>query len=245
MKPIGIFLASEGGIEEIRDQIELFILRGIRDCRAFGLKNDVFVTRWETHSKAFHLTNKQDEYNRLITECEIFIAIFFRKANLTRVELEKAYQSLKQGNNPKIILVYFYEPLVSMASLNSAFTKVIKLKKWIKNQGQVFEVADSSTTLLFKVTKAVENALHGFVSVDNIVEPDKTVSLISDKAKDKSILQSQEETKNLILNQLQSLLTFHSSKVAKDRQVFGTVSPLDVAEIARLEFEIAKIKNGK
>jgi hypothetical protein len=241
MKQVKIFLASEGGIEDIRDQIELGILRRIPHYRSFGFNDDLVLFRWETHSKRFSGKRKQDEFNRLIKECEIFIAIFFRKANLTKEELLEAYDSYQQGVNPRNILVYFYEPKIDLGSIDANFTKVIKLKKWISSQEQVFTQVDTSSKLLMNILGEIE-----FLIKDKSQQTGSiSASSVTSKEKVKEINEYNNKNKILFLHQLAAQLNIVNQKISNDIILFGYPSTNDITEKARLEFEISRIKVGE
>jgi hypothetical protein len=237
-----VFLASEGGLEDIRDQIELTLRRKIIYYRSYGFIDDLDIIRWETHSKRFHGKRKQDEYNRIIKKSEIFIAIFFKKANLTKEELLVAYNSFQKGKNPKHILVYFYEPKIDLSAFVENYTNVIELKKWIESKSQVYGSVDSSSTLLSDIRDEVEAIIKEYSSLGpnhkNLSEKPSPI------IKNEQVLTNMDEESNAtLLFQLNALLINISNTIKHETKLFGRPSPQNIAEMTRLQYEINSLRN--
>ena len=48
-------------------------------------------------------TRLQDEYNKAIQECDIFVSLFFTKVGkYTKEEFETAFQHFQETNKPKV-----------------------------------------------------------------------------------------------------------------------------------------------
>ena len=75
---IKLFLASSSELEEDRKEFELFIGRKNKEL----IKENIFIRLeiWEDFLDAMAQTRLQDEYNRVIKECDIFVMLFFYKS---------------------------------------------------------------------------------------------------------------------------------------------------------------------
>lgn len=103
-----IFLASSSELNEDRDQFEIFLTRKNSEW----IEKGVFLelVRWENFLDAMSQTRLQNEYNKSIIECEIFVSLFFTKVGkYTKEEFETAFGHFKQTNKP-FIFTYFKEP---------------------------------------------------------------------------------------------------------------------------------------
>lgn len=76
----------------------------------FLVKHGIFLelVRWEFLSSSFSETRKQDDFNKVLEESEIFTCLIFdRIGQYTREEFDIAYQNYKQGKNPRKFYLYF------------------------------------------------------------------------------------------------------------------------------------------
>ena len=98
-KIIKLFLASSSELKEDRKEFESFI----------NLKNNELIERnifirleiWEDFLDAMSQTRLQDEYNRVIKGCDIFVMLFFTKVGkYTLEEFETAFKQFKGNNKP-------------------------------------------------------------------------------------------------------------------------------------------------
>ena len=74
---IKLFLASSSELKEDRKEFEIFINRKNKELR----KKNIFIRLeiWEDFLDAMSQTSLQDEYNKVIKECDIFVMLFFYK----------------------------------------------------------------------------------------------------------------------------------------------------------------------
>ena len=102
---IRIFLASSAELKSDREQFEIFISR----------KKDEYIEKriylklvlWENFLDAMSATRLQDEYNKAIAECDIFVSLFHTKVGkYTEEEFFKALTTFKE-NNKLFIYTYF------------------------------------------------------------------------------------------------------------------------------------------
>lgn len=100
-----IFLASSAELLADRQAFELFVNRRNKEW----VERDVFLELvvWENFLDAMSKTRLQDEYNRAIRECDLFIMLFFTKVGkYTEEEFDTAFHQFQATNRP-YILTYF------------------------------------------------------------------------------------------------------------------------------------------
>jgi hypothetical protein len=84
-----IFLASSAELKADREQFELAVNRKNKEWIKQGIFLELIV--WEDFLDAVSKTRLQDEYNKTIRECDIFVMLFWTKVGLyTAEEFETA-----------------------------------------------------------------------------------------------------------------------------------------------------------
>jgi hypothetical protein len=87
-----LFLASSAELREDRKEFEIFVNRKNKDWLDKGIFLDLVV--WEDFLDAVSKTRLQDEYNKAIRECDLFVMLFFTKVGqYTEEEFETAFGS--------------------------------------------------------------------------------------------------------------------------------------------------------
>lgn len=108
MKTIKFFLASSKELKLERETMAslanslntIFEKQGIH----------VIVVEWENLDNSMGTLNKQEEYNKKLRTCDICVTLYWKKlGKYTKIELDTAYQQLKEGKNPQKLYVYFKE----------------------------------------------------------------------------------------------------------------------------------------
>lgn len=100
-----IFLASSSALKEDRLQFEIFINRKNKEWIDKGVFLELVV--WEDFLDALSQTRLQDEYNKAIRQCDIFVMLFHTKVGkYTAEEFETAFKQFKVTNKP-FIFTYF------------------------------------------------------------------------------------------------------------------------------------------
>ena len=111
-----IFLASSSELKEDRKEFEIFINRKNKDWVDRGVFLELVL--WEDFLDAVSRTRLQDDYNKAIRECDIFVMLFFSKVGqYTEEEFEIAFGQFKATNKP-FIFTYFKDTEVSLGSAN-------------------------------------------------------------------------------------------------------------------------------
>ena len=94
-REIRIFLASSSELAEDRDEFELYFRQQNDRLRKKGIYLE--IVRWENFLDA-HVskTRLQDEYNKAICDCDIFVCLFFtRTGKFTEEEFDVAHRQFK------------------------------------------------------------------------------------------------------------------------------------------------------
>ena len=133
LKKIRLFLASSAELEADRRQFEIFINRKNKDWVNKGVFLELLI--WEDFLDALSQTRLQDEYNRAIRTCDIFVMLFFTKVGkYTEEEFETAFGQFKKTNKP-FIYTYFKDAPVSMGALNDEVLSLLQFRKKLKALG--------------------------------------------------------------------------------------------------------------
>ncbi|HME32985.1 MAG TPA: COR domain-containing protein [Terriglobales bacterium] len=127
-----IFLASSSELREDRDEFELYFRQQNDLLRRKGFYLE--IVRWENFLDAMSETRLQDEYNKAICDCDIFVSLFFTKAGkFTDEEFDVAYGQFKNSRKP-LVYTFFKNADIKTGSarredLNSLWAFQDKLKE--------------------------------------------------------------------------------------------------------------------
>lgn len=113
-KTIKIFLASSAELREDRDAFDLYLRQQNDRLRNQGLY--LTILRWENFLDAMSETRLQDEYNRAVRDCDIFVSLFMTKTGkYTKEEFDVAHQAFKTHGKP-LIYTFFKNATVSASA---------------------------------------------------------------------------------------------------------------------------------
>lgn len=113
---VRIFLASSAELKPDREAFEQAIARRNDDWNPRGVY--LLVDKWEKLSAAMSPTRSQDEYNREIDRCDIFVVLFWTKVGrYTAEEFERAYARFKGGDDSaRAPTIFVYEKTAVLAA---------------------------------------------------------------------------------------------------------------------------------
>lgn len=168
MKKQKIFLASSSELKGDRDQFEIFINRKNKEWVEKGVFLELVM--WEDFLDAMSQTRLQDDYNKAISESDLFILLFFTKVGkYTEEEFEKAFKQFKATNKP-FIFTYFKDAAISTGDLNDDVLSLLQFKKKLNNLGHFFTSYKNIDELKFKfdqqLNKLVANSFIEFKKDD-------------------------------------------------------------------------------
>ena len=107
-----LFLASSSELEADRKEFEIFIYRKSKEWVGKGVFLELIV--WEDFVDAMSKTRLQDEYNKAIRECDLFVMLFFTKVGrCTEEEFETAFKQFRQATSKPFIFTYFKDAQVT------------------------------------------------------------------------------------------------------------------------------------
>jgi internalin A len=110
-----IFLASSSELREDRDAFELYFRQQNDQFRKKGFYLE--IVRWENFLGAMSETRLQDEYNKTICDCDIFVSLFFTKTGkFTEEEFKVAHAHFKEHHKP-LLFTFFKKAAVDIDSL--------------------------------------------------------------------------------------------------------------------------------
>jgi Leucine-rich repeat (LRR) protein len=133
MKTIRIFLASSAELKSDREQFEIFINRKNKEY----IKKEIFLelVLWEDFLDAMSATRLQDEYNKVIAECDIFVSLFHTKVGkYTEEEFSTAFATFKENNKP-FIYTYFKDTPINMSKITSEILSLLNFREKLKELG--------------------------------------------------------------------------------------------------------------
>lgn len=111
-----IFLASSSELKEDRKEFEIFVNRKNKDWVSKGVFLELVL--WEDFLDAMSPTRLQDEYNKKIRQCDVFVMLFFTKVGpYTAEEFETAFGQFQATRKP-FIFTYFKDAEISTGSAN-------------------------------------------------------------------------------------------------------------------------------
>ncbi len=115
LRAIRIFLASSSELRKDRDDFDLYFRQRNDHLRKKGVYLE--IVRWENFLDAMSETRLQDEYNKAIRNCDIFVSLFCTKTGkFTDEEFTVAHRQFKNTGRP-LIYTFFKKAVVDLDSL--------------------------------------------------------------------------------------------------------------------------------
>ena len=140
-KTIKIFLASSEELRKDRDDFDLYFRQQndhLMEEKGLYLK----IVRWENFLDAMSETRLQDEYNKEVKDCDIFISLFFTKTGkYTKEEFDVAHKQFSMTSKPQIF-TFFKDELIKPSLLKEYHT-VEDFKKKLGDLGHFYTSYDN------------------------------------------------------------------------------------------------------
>jgi internalin A len=144
-RTISMFLASSYELRKDRDAFELR-MRQLNDRlhnRGIYLK----IVRWEHFLDAMSETRLQDEYNRAIRECEVFVSLFSTKiGKYTEEEFTTAHDHFMSTGRPLIYTYFKNAPITTGEAREEDLNSLWKFKRRLGELGPLIELAKRAVT---------------------------------------------------------------------------------------------------
>ena len=136
IKIIKIFLASSSELQDDRKEFEIFICRKNKEY----IKDAVFLELllWEDFLNAMSPTRSQDEYNKAVAGCDVFVSLFHTKVGrYTNEEFLKALETFKANSKP-LIFTYFKDEAIKTSEITPTIMSLLNFKKKLEELGHFY-----------------------------------------------------------------------------------------------------------
>lgn len=171
MRKKKLFLASSEELKSDREQFEIFLSRKNQDW----VNKDVFIdlSHWEDFLDKMADTSLQNEYNKVIQECDIFVMLFFTKVGpYTLEEFETAFGKFRSTGKP-FIFTYFKDAQISTGSANQKdLMSLWAFQAKLKSLGHFQSIYTNIDDLKHKFSQQLDKlANSGFIELNFRNEP--------------------------------------------------------------------------
>jgi hypothetical protein len=144
-----IFLASSSELREDRDAFELYLRQRNDELRKQGVYLE--IVRWENFLDAMSDTRLQDEYNKAVRSCDVFVALFFTKAGkFTDEEFNVAWGQFKASGKPRIYTYFRTPTLTATLDRKEDLLSLWAIQEKLKNLGHDQTNYDNTADLKLK-----------------------------------------------------------------------------------------------
>lgn len=191
MKPIKIFLASSAELKSDREQFELFVNRKNKQWVNQGVFLHLVI--WEDFFDALSQTRLQDEYNKAIRECDLFVMLFCTKVGeYTEEEFETAFGQFKATNKP-LIFTYFKDAEISTDTINpNDLQSLLNFQNKLDQLEHVYTRYKNTEDLLLRFGSQLDK-----LAEKNFIEMDKPDAANRQKRSDTNIIQNADKIYNI------------------------------------------------
>lgn len=182
MKKKKIFLASSSELIDDRRQFEIFINRKNKAWVEKGVFLELVI--WEDFLDAVSQTRLQDEYNRAIRDCDLFVMLFFTKVGkYTEEEFETAFGQFKTTTKP-FIFTYFKDAPISNGALDESVLSLLQFKKKLGTLGHFYTAYKNLEDLQLKFGQQLDKlADNGFIEFNPDTAATPTTSVHTSHSK--------------------------------------------------------------
>ncbi len=159
-KTIKVFLASSAELKEDREKFEIFINRENKRLNEQGIF--IELNLWEDFIDAMSQTRLQDEYNKVVRGCDIFVSLFFTKVGkYTAEEFEQAFGQFQATGKP-YVYTYFKDEYVKIDKLNKPdMDSKFEFQEKLKALGHFPTTYSNIDNLKFQFKAQLEKLLPG------------------------------------------------------------------------------------
>lgn len=139
---IRIFLASSAELRTDRDEFELYFRQLNDRLRVDGVYLE--IVRWENFLDAMSETRLQDEYNKALKACDVFVSLFFTKTGkFTEEEFDVAHQQFKAAGKPAIY-TFFKNAEIKTGNLSASdLQSLLAFQEKLQRLGHYYTKYDS------------------------------------------------------------------------------------------------------
>ncbi|MEM8719794.1 MAG: hypothetical protein AAGE84_10860 [Cyanobacteria bacterium P01_G01_bin.39] len=103
----------------------------------------------------------QDEYNKAIAGCDIFVSLFHTKVGkYTEEEFSKAYETFKSNDKP-LIYTYFKNEAVKISQITSDIVTLLSFRQKLSDLGHYYTNYADMNDLQYKFGEQLTKVLPG------------------------------------------------------------------------------------
>ena len=136
VRTIKIFLASSSELKEDRDAFDLYFRQQNDRLRKQGIYLE--IVRWENFLDAMSETRLQDEYNKEVKACDIFVSLFFSKTGkYTEEEFDTAHKQFLDTKKP-LIYTFFKNAPLNSGDIGDEIISLLNFKKKLASLGHFY-----------------------------------------------------------------------------------------------------------
>jgi hypothetical protein len=158
-----IFLASSEELKDDRRAFELMIGRLNQQWRQRDIMFDLVV--WENFIDAMSEEGLQKEYDKAVTDCDLFVMMFFTKVGpYTLQEFETAFADMKGGSGPRIY-TYFRNDFILTGNIDDSIKTLLDFKARLKQLAHYVTTYRNSEDLQYQFSQQLEK-LYGEEGAD-------------------------------------------------------------------------------
>ena len=133
LRTIKIFLASSSELVGDRKEFEILIHRKNKEYIKAGVFLELLL--WEDFLDAVSSTRLQDEYNRAVADCDVFVSLFHTKVGqFSEEEFLQALATFKANGKP-LIYTYFKDAAISMSKITPEIQTLLKFRQRLSDLG--------------------------------------------------------------------------------------------------------------
>ncbi len=160
LRKIQIFLASSAELREDRDEFEIYF-RQLND-ELLGEGSYLVINRWENFLDAMSETRLQDEYNKAIKNCDIFVSLFSTKTGkFTEEEFDIAHQQFKDAGKP-FIYTFFKDTMININNIQEDdLLSLIAFKRRLRDFGHFYTPFANIEDLKLRFRNQLDKLLTG------------------------------------------------------------------------------------
>jgi hypothetical protein len=158
VKILSLFLASSSELSIERDAFTILINEENKKL----IKNRIFLSleRWEYFIDAMSKERLQDEYNKVIRDCDIFVSLFYSKVGkYTEEEFDTAFGEFTKNYKPLIYTYFKYVPFPPDALNESDIMTLFNFQKKLKALGHFYTRFESIGDLKYHFSEQLDKVL--------------------------------------------------------------------------------------
>ncbi len=145
-KTVKIFLALSEELREDRDNFDLYFRQQNDRLRKKGMYLE--IVRWENFLDAMSETRLQEEYNREVCACDIFVSLFLTKTGkYTEEEFDVAHQAFKENGTPQIYTFFKNAEISTSLIIQKDFESLWAFQNKLGELGHFWSIYDSTEHL--------------------------------------------------------------------------------------------------